>query len=79
MKSLIQYFTNEQRARLAGNPGANPVSTTMEPGEVITVDRQDDDVVVKKMSHGREEELVLEHARLGHPLEVLLGSLSLST
>ena len=51
----------------------------MEPGEVITVDRQDDDVVVKKMSHGREEELVLEHARLGHPLEVLLGSLSLST
>ena len=79
MKSLIQYFTNEQRARLAGNPGANPVSTTMEPGEVITVDRQDDDVVVKKMSHGREEEPILVHARLGHPLEVLLGSLSLST
>ena len=79
MKSLIQYFTNEQRARLAGNPRPDPVSTAKDLGDVLAMDWQYDNIMSKKKSHGMKEQSVLEDARLGHPLEVLLGSLSSST
>ena len=48
-------------------------------GDVLAMDWQDDDIVPKKKSHGMKEQSVLEDAGLGHPLEVLLGSLSSST
>ena len=83
MKSL-KFCTDKQRAFLAGDPGANPVSATVNPREQFVwdgglVDSKDDEVVSQKVSQGSHEQGVLEHTGLRHPLEVLVRCLSPST
>ena len=83
MKSL-KYFTDKQRAILAGDPRPNPVSTSADPlveavGDRVLVDSEEDDVVAQKVRQAGQEEGVLEHTGLRHPLEVLVRCLSPST
>ena len=83
MKSL-KFCTDKQRAFLAGDPGANPVSATVNPREQFVldgglVDSKDDEVVSLKVSQGSHEQGVLEHTGLRHPLEVLVRCLPPAT
>ena len=60
MKSL-KYFTDKQRAILAGDPRPNPVSPSADPrvetvGDRGLVDSQKDDVVAQKVGQSGQEE-----------------------